>query len=372
MNTSNIKVPFGNLKLNYSSNKKIIDLAISRVLQNGWYILGDEVTRFEIEFAKYCRTSYAIGVGSGTEALHLALISSGIKTGDEVITVANTCVPTISAISFAGAKPIFVDINENTYTIDPQRIEERITKRTKAIIPVHLYGQCCNMDDIVKIVNARGITIIEDCAQAHGALYKNKIAGSFGDVGCYSFYPSKNLGSLGDSGCCVTNNDCLNQKLRELRNYGQRERYVHYVKGFNSRLDEIQAAILLEKLKLLDAWNKRRREIAAKYNFAFSNLNWLTCPYENDFCYHVYHLYVIRVPDRKKFQEYLFSHGISTLIHYPIPIHKQLSYAECFLQSKYLTVTEKISEEIISLPIYPELEENQINYIIDVIKSWNP
>jgi dTDP-4-amino-4,6-dideoxygalactose transaminase len=322
-------VPFGDLKLNYLNNQEVIDPAIRRVLLNGWFILGKEVEAFEQEFAVFCRVRYAIGVGSGTEALHLALLACGVKSGDEVITVANTCVPTISAINFAGGVPVLVDIDKTTYTMDPDRIEERITNRTKVILPVHLYGQCADMERISAVAKKYGLSVVEDCAQAHGAQCNGKPAGSIGDAGCYSFYPSKNLGAYGDGGMVVTRHPEMYQRIRELRNYGQHERYVHTIKGFNSRLDEIQAAILRSKLPQLEIWNARRRYIASVYTDAFQDLEWLIPPKEAVGRKHVFHLYVIRVPNRKSFQDYLSSKGISTMIHYPVPIHRQPAYNEC-------------------------------------------
>jgi dTDP-4-amino-4,6-dideoxygalactose transaminase len=306
-------------------------------------------------------------VGSGTEALHLALIACGIQNGDEVITVANTCVPTISAISFAGAAPVFVDIDEATFTIDPALIEERITPKTKAIIPVHLYGQCADMDAILAIAQKHNLFIIEDCAQAHGSMYKGRMAGTMGHAGAFSFYPSKNLGALGDGGLVLTNDESLAQKVTKLRNYGQEKRYYHSIKGFNSRLDELQAAILTAKLPYLDGWNQRRREIAKRYNAAFAPLG-IACPLEVSTevgdRYHVYHLYVLRVPQRDRFQYLLATAGINTMIHYPVPVHLQESYQEYQSQSRYLSITEKLAHEIVSLPIYPELTDQEVDYII--------
>ena len=361
-----MKIPFGDLKRQYEQIKTEIDTTTNQVYESGWFILGNQVQNFENNFAQYCGAKYAVGVGSGTEALHLALVASGVKHGDEVITVANTCVPTISAISFAGAVPVFVDIDETTYTLNTALITERITTKTKAIIPVHLYGQCADMNPIVEIARKYNLVVIEDCAQAHGSLYHSQTAGTIGDVGCFSFYPSKNLGAFGDGGLVLTNNQNIAEKVTRLRNYGQEKRYYHSIKGFNSRLDELQAAILNTKLPYLKAWNQRRREIASRYHQAFSAVG-ITCPLGHPERFHVYHLYVIRVRSRDRFQELLQQQGISTIIHYPIPVHLQASYSECREQGKYLPVTEKLAGEIISIPLYPELTDEEIDYIIEAV-----
>ncbi|RMF22442.1 MAG: DegT/DnrJ/EryC1/StrS family aminotransferase [Cyanobacteria bacterium J083] len=325
--------------------------------------MGKQVEKFEAEFAQYCGAKYAVGVGSGTEAIHIALLAAGVKAGDEVITVANTCVPTLSAISFVGAKPILVDIDEKTFTIKPELIESRISSKTKAIVPVNLYGQCADLNPILALASKYNLRVIEDCAQAHGAMYHGKMAGTMGDAGAFSFYPSKNLGALGDGGLIVTNNQALAETAVKLRNYGQEKRYYHSIKGFNSRLDELQAAILSCKLAYLDKWNDRRREIAQIYQQAFTQVG-INCPTQAQQRHHVYHLYVIRVPAREKFQQLLADRGIVTIIHYPVPIHRQQAYSECQNQSEYLACTEKLASEIVSLPLYPELTEAEINYVV--------
>ena len=358
-----MKFPFGNLKRQYQKLKPIIDQATQEVYDHGWFVLGNQVQSFENKFAQYCGAKYGVGVGSGTAALHLALVASGVEHGDEVITAANTCIPTLSAISLAGAVPILVDIDEITYTINPFLIPERITSKTKAIVPVHLYGQCANMNPILEIARQYDLAVIEDCAQAHGSIYKNQMAGTMGDVGCFSFYPSKNLGAFGDGGLVLTNNPDIAEKVTKLRNYGQEERYYHSIKGFNSRLDELQAAILNAKLPYLNSWNQRRREIAQHYHQAFSSVG-IVCPLEDAERFHIYHLYVIRVPQRDYFQQLLQEEGITTIIHYPIPVHLQKCYAECEWQSRFLPVTEKLASEIVSLPLYPELTDGEVNYII--------
>ncbi|MEI6370133.1 MAG: DegT/DnrJ/EryC1/StrS family aminotransferase [Nostocales cyanobacterium ELA608] len=358
-----MKILFGDLKRQYNQLRPQIDAATREVYESGWFILGNQVQSFEKNFAEYCNAKYGVGVGSGTEALHLALVACGVEYGDEVITVANTCVPTLSAISFAGAIPVFVDIEETTYTINPSLIAERITSKTKVIVPVHLYGQCADMTPIMEIARQYNLAVIEDCAQSHGSLYKNQMAGTMGDAGCFSFYPSKNLGAFGDGGLVLTNNQEIAEKVTKLRNYGQEKRYYHSIKGFNSRLDELQAAILNAKLPYLNSWNQRRREIAKLYHEAFSAVG-IICPFEDSERFHVYHLYVIRVPQRDRFQQLLQEKGIATIIHYPVPVHLQESYSEFQWQSKFLPVTEKLASEIVSLPLYPELTDEEIDYIV--------
>lgn len=365
-------IPFGDLSLTYMCHREIIDRALNQVLEKGWFVLGKTLEQFESSFAAYCGVKYGVGVGSGTEALHLALLACGIERGSEVITVANTCVPTVAAISFAGGVPVLVDIDPATYTMDASRIEERITERTSAIVPVHLYGQCADMDSIGQIAAKYDLRVVEDCAQAHGATYKGRMAGSMGDMGCYSFYPSKNLGAYGDAGMVICKDPAVANLVRSLRNYGQTRRYVHERKGFNSRLDEIQASILLAKLPHLKAYNRRRREIAHVYTEAFRELDWLIAPTEGEGRHHVFHLYVVRTVKRGPFQEYLQKHGIETLIHYPIPIHQQPAYVECLPQAKYLSVTDSQAPHLLSLPLYPEMTDSQVNHVIETVRAWNP
>ncbi|MHB1348144.1 MAG: DegT/DnrJ/EryC1/StrS family aminotransferase [Candidatus Humimicrobiaceae bacterium] len=364
-----MKVPFGDLSRQYKKYKKEFDSIISGVFKKGNFILGENVAGFETNFADYLRARHAIGVGSATEALFLALKAINIKNGDEVITVANTAVPTVSAIDFAGAKPVFIDIQESSYNINPARIENRITLKTKAIIPVHLYGNPCNMDQIMQIAQKYDLKVIEDCAQAHGAEYKDKKVGTFGDLSAFSFYPSKNLGANGDAGIVVTNNEELAGKIKLLRNYGFEDRYKSIIRGFNSRLDEIQAALLDFKLSKLDEWNLRRKEISDMYNKGLEGLPIIlpsTLP-ENK---HVFHLFVIRVKQRDKFMKFLSDEGISTVIHYPIPIHLQPAYKYLNYKKGILPVTEKVAEEIVSLPIYPDLEDAEVEYVIQTIRKF--
>lgn len=365
-------VPFGNLHLDYLCEKEKIDRAIQDVLNSGWFVLGKTLEAFEAAFAEYLGIPNGIGVGSGTEAIHLALVACGIKPGDEVITVANTCVPTLSAITFARGIPVLVDIDPVTYTIDPSKIEERITPRTRFVVPVHLYGQCADMDPICEIARRYGIKVIEDCAQAHGATYKGRFAGTMGEAGCYSFYPSKNLGAYGDAGMIVCRDAGIAERVRMLRNYGQSKRYYHDIKGFNSRMDEIQAAILLAKLPDLDRNNQRRIHIAAMYTESFSGIDWLICSTVAAKRHHVFHIYVVRVPNRQAVQEYLHLQNVSTMVHYPIPIHRQTSYVECLNQATYLPVTDEQSGQIMSLPIYPQMTDEQVNHVIASLLAYNP
>ena len=368
-----MQIPFGDLKRQYLTIKEEIDEAISNVLNRGWFILGEELLAFEEEFASYCNVDYGIGVGSGTEALHLSLVACGVEPGDEVITVPNTAVPTVSAISCAGAIPAFVDIDPNTYTMDPNKLEDYLkkrftTKKAKAVIPVHLYGYPADMDPILEIARRYGLKVIEDACQAHGAEYKNQKVGSLGDAGCFSFYPSKNLGAYGDGGMIVTNDSDLAKRISMLRNYGQENRYHHKIKGFNSRLDEIQAAILRIKLRHLDRWNKRRRQIAKIYDQGTAHSE-IKKPIEMDNSQHVYHLYVIRTKNREEIQKNLLEKGIETIIHYPVPIHLQEAYKDLKLKESTFPQAELHAKESVSLPVYPELSDSEVQHICDVISG---
>jgi len=361
-----MKIPFVDLKEQYTSIENGVKLAIEEVFKKSQFILGENLRKFEDEFASYCGVKYGIGVGSGTEALHLALIACGVGPGDEVITVPNTAVPTASAISFANAKPIFVDIDPKTYTMDPSHLEEKVTPRTKVLMPVHLYGQMADMDPILKIAQKYKLKMIEDACQAHGAEYRGKKAGSMGDLGCFSFYPTKNLGAYGDGGMIITNDEKKAEKLRMLRNYGEVKKYHHRIKGFNSRLDELQAAILRVKLKYLSTWNEARRKNAKLYDELLTN-DKIIKPVEADYAKHVYHLYIIRCKQRDELQKSLASVGVGTLIHYPIPIHLQEAYKNLGLKRGTLPVAEECADEILSLPMFPELKEAQIERVCEVI-----
>ena len=363
------KIPFGDLKRHYAGIKNEIDGAVHRVLDSGWYILGSELERFENEFAGYIGAQHGVGVGSGTEALHLALVAAGVSAGDQIITVANTAVPTISAISFAGATPIFVEIDPDSYCMDAEKIPAAITPKTKAIVPVHLYGHACDMPYIMDIARANNLLVIEDCAQAHGAQINDQMVGTFGDYGCFSFYPSKNLGAFGDAGLVVTNNAEEAQKLVKLRNYGQLKRYYHDSIGYNSRLDEIQAAILSAQLPHLREWTSRRQEIAAFFYKNITNKN-IFLPWAKDGVEHVYHLFVVRHEKRDKLRQHLQARGIGSQIHYPVPCHLQGAYEFLGTPKGALPITENCANTVLSLPNYPELTDDEILYICDVLNDF--
>lgn len=357
----------GNPQAQYHAHKPEIDAAIHAVLDSGWYVLGREAESFEGEFAAYIGVDHAVGVGSGTEALHLALRACDIGVGDEVITVAHTAVATVAAIELAGAKPVFADIEDAYGTLDPAGLEQLITSRTRAIIPVHLYGQAADLDPIVDIARRRGLVVIEDCAQAHGATYRGRPVGSFGALACFSFYPTKNLGAIGDGGMVATGNSELAKKLRLLREYGWAERYVSQIPGWNSRLDEIQAAVLRVKLRYLDADNAARGRIAGAYDAALAGCG-LALPVTRPGSGHVFHLYVVRSGDREGLRRHLQRAGIAPGIHYPIPVHKQPAYISRFPAD--LPVTERAANEVLSLPIYPELGDAEVGTVIDAVLGF--
>ena len=361
-------VQFSSPKAQYLSHKKEIDKAIAETLESGWYILGQQAKIFEQEFANYIGAKHAIGVGSGTEALHVALKACDVGPGDEVITVAHTAVATISAIELCGASPVLVDIEEDYYTMDPLKIEALITSRTKAIVAVHLYGQPVDLNQITAIGRKHGLRIIEDCAQCHGALYQSKRTGSIADIGCFSFYPTKNLGAIGDGGATVTNDQALAEKMILLREYGWAERYISHISGWNSRLDELQAAVLRVKLKTLDEDNGCRAKIAKVYDLALSEMG-LIIPAKRKDATHVYHLYVVRSKHRDELKKYLQKKEIATGIHYPVPVHLQKAYFGRLKGSDALPVTERFAVEILSLPMYPELSESEVEITIQAIRE---
>jgi len=356
---------FNNLKYQYENLKQDIDAALQRVLKSGWYILGKEVESFEDEFAKYIGTNHCVGVASGTEAIALSLMAAEIGNGSEVITANMTAFPTITGILQAGATPVVVDICSEDGLIDHNKIEERISSKTKAIIPVHLYGQSCNMDRIIEIANKYDLKVIEDCAQSIGTAFKGEKTGSLGCCGAFSFYPTKNLGACGDAGAITTNDENIFKKLLLLRNYGQSSRYCHDYKGINSRLDEIQAAILRVKLRYIDQWNDERRNIAAFYQ---QNLRSVKCLRQNSYGDHNYHLFVVKSHNRDKLINYLTANDVQSLIHYPVPVNKQ----KAFPQKKHeeLEISNKFADSILSLPIYPELNKKDLNQIIKVINEF--
>lgn len=362
-------VPFGDIKLRYEALKTEIDESVQRVLASGYFILGPELEKFEQEFAHFLGVNYVVGCASGTEAIYLALAAAGVGPGDEVIVVAHTAVPTISAISMTGAEPVFVDIAADTYVMDVSKVEAKISAKTKAIVPVHLYGQMVDLEPLMKLGLQKGIPVIEDVAQATGAVYKLKQAGSMGAFGAFSFYPSKNLGAFGDGGAVCTNSKEGYEKLLKLRNYGQSKRYYHDEIGINSRLDEIQSAILSAQLPYLVEWNKRRREIARMYSEGLKDL--VIVPAENANSAHVYHLYVIQSNDRDGLQKYLAEKGIGTLIHYPVPAHLQKAYAYRGYKAGDLPVTELVTKRILSLPMFPELTDEQVTYVINEVRNYH-
>jgi dTDP-4-amino-4,6-dideoxygalactose transaminase len=344
--------------------EKIAD-AMLTTQKSGRFILGENVDQFEKEFSSYVGARFGIGVNSGTDALFLAVKVLGISHNDEVITVSHTMSSTVDAISRNGAKPIFVDIDPETFTVDPVKIEAKISNKTRAIIPVHIYGHPANMSPLLEIAKEHNISVIEDACQAHGSTYCNRQAGSMGDIGCFSFYPTKNLGAYGDAGMITTSNKDLAEKLVKLRNYGQSSRYSHDFVGINSRLDEIQAAILRVKLPKLNEWNERRRKIAKIYNDLLSNTGVKT-PIEREYAKHVYHLYVITHNNRDGIKNYLMKNEIQSLIHYPIPVHKQKAYA---VKTK-LPITDKMCERILSLPLNPWLNEEEVRKVSDCINQY--
>ncbi len=370
-------VPFLDLTRQYQKMKGEILSVTQRVYERGRFILGEEVSAFEEEFSHYCGVRYGIGMGSGTEALYLALKAAGIGEGDEVVTVANSFISTALAISFTGAKPLFVEIDPRTYTMDPNHLELLLkrqrakdsSRKIKAVLPVHLYGHPAEMDSILDISNRYGLIVIEDACQAHGAKYGKRKVGSLGTMGCFSFYPTKNLGGYGDGGMVVTNHKKYDQKLRLLRCYGERKKYYHILKGHNSRLDEIQAAILRVKLKYLDQWNEERRRKAKLYTKMLSPLG-VVCPAEQRGVRHVYHLYTIKTKKRDWLQAFLRKKGIETLIHYPIPIPLQKAYQESGYRKKDLPITNLWSRKILSLPFFPEMKEPEMQEVVKGIRSF--
>ncbi len=362
-------IPFNDLRGQYLAHQQDIDAAVSRVLNSGWYILGKEVAAFEEEFAAFCGVAGCVGVNSGTDALTLALRGLNIGPGDQVITVAHTAVATVAAIALTGATPVLVDIDPATFTMSPQALEQAITPATKAVIPVHLYGHPAEMDAILKIARRHGLAVIEDCAQAHGAAYKGRPVGTLGDLGCFSFYPTKNLGALGDGGAVVGNDPDLLERVRLLREYGwtPTARYVSMIPGMNSRLDEMQAAVLRAKLGFLAEENEARRGLAAAYAELLADS--VTKPVERPGCRHVYHLYVVRVSNRDAVRKRLEELGVGSGIHYPVPIHLQPAYAQGGVIAHDLAETERAALEILSLPMQPYLSIRQVERVAQALRQ---
>jgi dTDP-4-amino-4,6-dideoxygalactose transaminase len=366
---NNTPVPFLDLKAQYRTIRDEVDTAIAQVIESTSFILGEAVERFETAFATYCGVQYSVGVDSGTSAVELALRAHDIGLGDEVITVANTFIATVLAISATGATPILVDIDPNTYNIDVQAVEAAITSRTRAIVPVHLYGQPADMDMLLKLAERHNLVLIEDACQAHGAVYKGKRAGSLGHAAAFSFYPGKNLGAYGDGGAVVTNDPQTADRLRMLRNYGQRQKYHQESVGYNRRLDSIQAAVLGVKLKYLDGWNQARREHAARLSHLLLEADVVT-PQEANGAESVWHLYVVRTPDRDGLQQHLNKHQVSTGIHYPVPVHLQPAYGSLGYRRGAFPVTEQYADQILSLPMYAELSNEQLMRLAETIAEF--
>jgi dTDP-4-amino-4,6-dideoxygalactose transaminase len=365
-----MKVPFLDLKAQYETLKTEILSEIQKVLENTAFAGGPFVKAFEDAFAGFCECKHAVGVGNGTDALWAALVALGVGPGDEVITVPNTFIATVEAISFCGAKPVFVDIEQKTYNMDPTLLEQAITPRTKAVIPVHLFGHMADMDTIMRVAKQHNLFVIEDASQAHGAEYKGRKAGSMGDIGCFSFYPGKNLGAYGEAGAVVTNNQALAEKVRMFRDHGQSKKYYHDMIGWNARMDGIQGAVLGVKLKYLPGWTEARRNNAALYNKMISTLAGIKTPAESENAKHVYHIYPILVKNREALIAHLDKKGISSGIHYPVPVHLTDAYKFLGHKKGDFPVSEQCADKLVSLPMYPELTKNQIKYIVDSIAEF--
>ena len=365
-----MKVAFLDLKAQYNSIKEEVNEAIQKVLESCAFAGGPFVEEFENNFAQFCQTPHAVGVSSGTSALWMALLALDIGAEDEVIIPANTFIATAEAVSYAGAKPVFVDVDEQTYTMNPELVEAAITPRTKAIIPVHLFGQMADMDAVMEIAHGYGLAVIEDASQAHGAEYKDRRAGSIGDLGCFSFYPGKNLGAYGEAGCVVTNRNDLAEKIQKLRDHGQSKKYYHDLIGWNGRMDGIQGAVLSVKLRHLEEWNSRRRQHALKYNELLRGQEQLITPTEANSAKHVYHIYALRTPGRDKLIKHLAENEIYCGIHYPIPLHLQKAYQYLGHQKGDYPVSEQCASEYISLPMFPELTNIQIERVVQLIGEF--
>jgi dTDP-4-amino-4,6-dideoxygalactose transaminase len=364
-------IPVMDLKTQYQSIRQQVREAVDSVLESGAYILGPEVAAFESEFAAYCGTRHAIAVNSGTSALHLSLLACGVGPGDEVITVPATFIATVAAIRYTGARPVLVDIDPISYTIDPKALEAAITPRTKVILPVHLYGQPAAMHAILEIASRRGITVIEDAAQAHGATFQGRRVGSFGRFGCFSFYPTKNLGACGEGGLITTSDDAGAKQLRMLRDWGQEIKNEHVIEGYNNRLEGIQAAILRVKMGHLEEWTELRRAHARHYNEHLPGSG-VVLPKELAGNRHVYHLYPVLVEDRTNFQKALLESGVQTAVHYPTPAHLQKAHADLGYKRGDFPVAERLSDSELSLPMYPELTQAQLDTVVSAVKAARP
>ena len=362
-------IPILDLSKQYEELKPDIEREVLKVLASGQYILGENVRKLEKSFAEYNKVNHAIGVASGTDALHLALRALDIGPGDEVITVAFTFIATVEAISYVGATPVFIDIKPDTFNFDPAELEKKITPKTKAIIPVHLYGQPAAMSTILETARKYNLFVVEDCAQAIGAEYKGKKVGSLGDIGCFSFFPTKNLGTFGDGGMITTNSDYLRDRMLALRNHGSKERYYHDEVGLNSRLDEIHAAILNVKFPHIDKWNKKRREAAYYYNELLQNIEEIQTPAEHKEAYCVYHQYTIKAPARDQLVASLREKGVGAMIYYPVPVHLQNAYKSLGYSEGDLPNTEEQTKYVLSLPMFPEITREQQQQVVEAIKA---
>ena len=364
-----MSVPFIDLNSQYQEIKDEVDSGLKNIFETGGYILGKDVKNFEETFSSYCDAKYGIGVNSGTDALYLACSALNITVGDEVILPTYTFIATALCISYTGATPVFVDIEEDTYNIDPQKLKEAITEKTKAVIPVHLYGQPANMDEIKSICEVNDIAVIEDAAQAHGATYKNTKVGALGDIACFSFYPTKSLGAFGDGGMIVTSRDDIYEQACSLRDYGRTDRYSHKIKGYNSRLDSVQAVVVNAKLKRLDQWNQMRNQVAQKYISLLQDLPGVIVPRMESDRTHIFQTFAIRIPNRDAVLKAMQDKGIGVLIHYPIPVHMQEAYADCGKGEGDFPVSEKIAKEIMSLPMFPHMQEEQVETVVQTLKE---
>jgi dTDP-4-amino-4,6-dideoxygalactose transaminase len=361
-------IPLVDLRAQYLEIKTDIDAAIARVFESGQFVLGDEVAGFEREFAAYSGASEGIAVNTGTSALHLALIAAGVRAGDEVITVPFTFVATVAAIGYIGAKAVFVDIDPKTFTMDPAQIEQAITSRTKAIVPVHLYGQPADMDPIVAIARRHGLVVIEDACQAHGAAYKGRPVGSLGDAAAFSFYPGKNLGAYGEGGMVVSSSESFAREVRMLRDWGSEKKYHHVLRGFNYRMEGLQGAMLRVKLRHLERWTEARRAHARDYAQLLVDAG-VGIPAEADFARHVFHVYAVRTADRQSLQRTMQANGVATGIHYPIPVHLQPAYSDLGYKAGQFPESERAANEVLSLPMYPELSRTKLEMVAAAIRQ---
>jgi dTDP-4-amino-4,6-dideoxygalactose transaminase len=382
-----MQVPFLDLKAQYESIKDEVDHAIQQVLKSCAFAGGPFVEKFEREYADFCDCAHAVGVGSGTEALWLTLLAMGVGPGDEVITVPNTFIATAEAISFCGAYPVFVDVDENTYNMDPVKLKEFLEfhcqqghvsdnmvnlstgRNVKAVIPVHLYGLMADMDPIMEIAGEYGVQVVEDASQAHGASYNGRRAGSIGHAGCFSFYPGKNLGAYGEAGAVVTSNGDLADRIKMLRDHGQPQKYMHDAIGWNGRMDGIQGAVLSVKLRSIEGWNAARRMVADQYTQNLSGLDSITCPENSNNYQHAYHIYAVLVPDRTSFMDAMARKGIATAIHYPVPIHLQEAYRFLPLEQGAFPIAEQCAKKVVSLPMFPELHFRQVARVIEAVRE---